>query len=213
MGIAGAGNMGVVLDTMFAPSIAEHYGWQAVFGVLLVPMLLILAYYAFAAKDAPGRAQADFAEGLWHVAARSRQPLVHVLLLHHLRRLRRARQRAAAVFHRAVSRIRRRGRPAGLLDRRFRFGFPPRRRLARRPHRRHPFVVDVLWRRRGGLSRHRLHAGRTGRAGACGLGAHRDAAHRLGVGARCSRSACSRSAWATARCFSSFRSASVTRSA
>ena len=54
MGIAGAGNMGVVLDTMFAPSIAEHWGWQAVFGVLLIPMLLILAYYAFAAKDAPG---------------------------------------------------------------------------------------------------------------------------------------------------------------
>ena len=54
MGIAGAGNMGVVLDTMFAPSIAEHWGWQAVFGVLLVPMLLVLAYYAYAAKDAPG---------------------------------------------------------------------------------------------------------------------------------------------------------------
>jgi len=54
MGIAGAGNMGVVLDTLFAPSIAEHWGWQAVFGVLLVPMLLILAYYVFAAKDAPG---------------------------------------------------------------------------------------------------------------------------------------------------------------
>src|SRR6185436_19481154 len=33
------------------------------------------------------RAEADFAEGLWHPAARSRQPLVHVLLLHHLRRL------------------------------------------------------------------------------------------------------------------------------
>src|SRR5205085_2330906 len=28
--------------------------WQAVFGVLLIPMLLILAYYAYAAKDAPG---------------------------------------------------------------------------------------------------------------------------------------------------------------
>src|SRR5205085_10930093 len=54
MGIAGAGNMGVVLDTMLAPSLAEHFGWQAVFGVLLVPMLLILAYYAYAAKDAPG---------------------------------------------------------------------------------------------------------------------------------------------------------------
>lgn len=54
MGIAGAGNMGVVLDTLFAPSIAAHFGWQAVFGVLLVPMLGILAYYVYAVKDAPG---------------------------------------------------------------------------------------------------------------------------------------------------------------
>lgn len=54
MGIAGAGNMGVVLDTLFAPSIAEAYGWQAVFGVLLVPMIAILIFYALAAKDAPG---------------------------------------------------------------------------------------------------------------------------------------------------------------
>ena len=54
MGIAGAGNVGVVLDTLLAPSIAEHFGWQAVFGFLLIPMLAILAYYALAAKDAPG---------------------------------------------------------------------------------------------------------------------------------------------------------------
>lgn len=54
MGIAGAGNMGVVLDTLLAPSIAEHFGWQAVFGVLLVPMAMVLLYYIAAAKDAPG---------------------------------------------------------------------------------------------------------------------------------------------------------------
>ena len=53
MGIAGAGNMGVVLDTLFAPSIAANFGWRAVFGALLIPMALILAYYAIAAKDAP----------------------------------------------------------------------------------------------------------------------------------------------------------------
>src|SRR4029078_7104103 len=51
---AGAGVMGVVRDTMLARWMAEHWGWQAVFGVLLVPMLLILAFYALAAKDAPG---------------------------------------------------------------------------------------------------------------------------------------------------------------
>ncbi len=53
MGIAGAGNMGVVLDTLFAPSIAEAYGWRMVYGVLLGLMVLVLAIYAFAAKDAP----------------------------------------------------------------------------------------------------------------------------------------------------------------
>ena len=53
MGIAGAGNVGVVLDTLLAPSIAAHWGWRGVFGALLVPMALILVYYAIAAKDAP----------------------------------------------------------------------------------------------------------------------------------------------------------------
>lgn len=54
MGIAGAGNMGVVLDTLFAPWIAENYGWQAVYAVLLAPMIVILAFYVIAVKDAPG---------------------------------------------------------------------------------------------------------------------------------------------------------------
>ncbi len=54
MGIAGAGNMGVVLDTLFAPSIAEHFGWRGVYAALLVPMLAILAFYLLAVKDAPG---------------------------------------------------------------------------------------------------------------------------------------------------------------
>jgi MFS transporter, NNP family, nitrate/nitrite transporter len=53
MGIAGAGNMGVVLDTLFAPSIAANFGWRAVYGVLLIPMFAILIYYVLAAKDAP----------------------------------------------------------------------------------------------------------------------------------------------------------------
>ncbi|MGQ0685344.1 nitrate/nitrite transporter [Bradyrhizobium sp.] len=54
MGIAGAGNMGVVIDTLLAPVIAETWGWQAVFGALLIPMAIILAFYIGAAKDAPG---------------------------------------------------------------------------------------------------------------------------------------------------------------
>ena len=53
LGIAGAGNLGVVIDTLLAPTLAENFGWQAVFGFLLIPMTLILAYYIVAAKDAP----------------------------------------------------------------------------------------------------------------------------------------------------------------
>lgn len=61
MGIAGAGNMGVVLDTLFAPSIAEAYGWRMVYGVLLALMVLVLVIYSFAAKDAPGaKTKTDF---------------------------------------------------------------------------------------------------------------------------------------------------------
>ncbi|ATQ69788.1 MULTISPECIES: MFS transporter [Methylosinus] len=53
MGIAGAGNMGVVLDTLLAPTIAETYGWRAVYCVLLALMALVLIVYCAAAKDAP----------------------------------------------------------------------------------------------------------------------------------------------------------------
>ncbi len=53
MGIAGAGNMGVVLDSMIVPWLAEKFGWQAVFGFLLIPLFLVLAFYSVMVKDAP----------------------------------------------------------------------------------------------------------------------------------------------------------------
>lgn len=55
MGIAGAGNMGVVLDSLFVPWIAENYGWQSVFGVLLVPLVIVFIVYTLLAKDAPDK--------------------------------------------------------------------------------------------------------------------------------------------------------------
>ncbi|HVZ22439.1 MAG TPA: MFS transporter [Vicinamibacterales bacterium] len=55
MGIAGAGNSGTLLATLFAPRIAEHFGWSAVFGVALVPVVLVLAVFALLAKDSPQR--------------------------------------------------------------------------------------------------------------------------------------------------------------
>jgi NNP family nitrate/nitrite transporter-like MFS transporter len=53
MGIAGAGNMGVVLDSMIVPWLAETYGWQAVFGFLLIPLVVVLLIYGVLVKDAP----------------------------------------------------------------------------------------------------------------------------------------------------------------
>src|SRR6185369_9034607 len=38
MGIAGAGNSGTLLATLFAPRLAEQFGWQATFGVAIVPI-------------------------------------------------------------------------------------------------------------------------------------------------------------------------------
>lgn len=53
MGLAGAGNVGVVIDSLFAPRLAAAYGWQSVFGLALIPVLLVLAIYIWLAKDAP----------------------------------------------------------------------------------------------------------------------------------------------------------------
>lgn len=55
MGIAGAGNMGVVLDSLLVPWFAEQFGWQAVFGILLIPLVVVLLFYTRFAKDAPDK--------------------------------------------------------------------------------------------------------------------------------------------------------------
>jgi NNP family nitrate/nitrite transporter-like MFS transporter len=53
LGIAGAGNIGVVIDFLFAPKIAELWGWSAVFGVGAAMAIVVFIAYAFMAKDAP----------------------------------------------------------------------------------------------------------------------------------------------------------------
>lgn len=55
LGIAGAGNMGVVLDAMLVPWLAERFGWQAVFGILLIPVAIVFLLYSWMAKDATDR--------------------------------------------------------------------------------------------------------------------------------------------------------------
>ena len=53
LGIAGAGNIGVVVDFLFAPKIAEKWGWEAVFLVGGLLSFLVLITYITMAKDAP----------------------------------------------------------------------------------------------------------------------------------------------------------------
>ncbi|GAE35248.1 nitrate/nitrite transporter [Halalkalibacter akibai] len=55
MGIAGAGNSGTLLATLFGPRIAEHIGWNGVFGVALIPLTLVLFSYIFLAKEPPNQ--------------------------------------------------------------------------------------------------------------------------------------------------------------
>ncbi len=53
MGIAGAGNSGTLFATLFAPRLAEAYGWHAVFAFALIPLLIVAVVFTLLAKDAP----------------------------------------------------------------------------------------------------------------------------------------------------------------
>ena len=53
LGIAGAGTSGAVLASLFAPRLAEAFGWQAVFGLAMLPIAAVLALFALWAKDSP----------------------------------------------------------------------------------------------------------------------------------------------------------------
>lgn len=53
MGIAGAGNSGTVFAALFAPMLAMAFGYQTVFGLACIPLVLTLLVFAVCAKDAP----------------------------------------------------------------------------------------------------------------------------------------------------------------
>jgi NNP family nitrate/nitrite transporter-like MFS transporter len=55
MGIAGAGNSGTALATFFGPRLASLWGWHAVFGLALLPLLATLAFFLAFAKDSPNQ--------------------------------------------------------------------------------------------------------------------------------------------------------------
>ncbi|NMG14341.1 nitrate/nitrite transporter [Aromatoleum bremense] len=53
LGIAGAGNSGTALAALIAPGLAAAYGWTNVFGLALIPLVLVFVFYLVVAKDAP----------------------------------------------------------------------------------------------------------------------------------------------------------------
>ncbi len=54
LGLAGAGNVGVVIDHLAAPRIAAVWGWQSVFGAALIPLALAFILYVIFSKEPPG---------------------------------------------------------------------------------------------------------------------------------------------------------------
>jgi NNP family nitrate/nitrite transporter-like MFS transporter len=55
LGIAGAGNSGTALAALFAPGLAQVYGWSNVIGLAALPLAVALVVYLIFAKDAPNR--------------------------------------------------------------------------------------------------------------------------------------------------------------
>ena len=53
LGIAGAGNSGTAIAALVAPSLAIAFGWTNVFGLALIPLVLVFIFYLIVAKDAP----------------------------------------------------------------------------------------------------------------------------------------------------------------
>jgi NNP family nitrate/nitrite transporter-like MFS transporter len=53
MGIAGAGNSGTLLATLFAPRLAERFGWASIFGFAMLPLALVFLVFVLFAKDSP----------------------------------------------------------------------------------------------------------------------------------------------------------------
>jgi len=53
MGIAGAGNSGTLLATLFAPRLAERFGWASMFGFAMLPLAAVFLVFVLFARDSP----------------------------------------------------------------------------------------------------------------------------------------------------------------
>ncbi|MBI3870142.1 MAG: NarK/NasA family nitrate transporter [Verrucomicrobia bacterium] len=67
LGLAGAGNIGVVIDSLLAPRIANAYGWQAVFGLALIPAVVVFVIYAIFSKEAPVKVKPKRLRDYWEL--------------------------------------------------------------------------------------------------------------------------------------------------
>ena len=52
MGLAGAGNIGTVIDALFGPRLAAAYGWRTVFGLAVIPAVVVLLAYVIFSREA-----------------------------------------------------------------------------------------------------------------------------------------------------------------
>src|SRR5688572_22869497 len=55
MGLAGMGNSGTVLAALFAPILAKTFGWNAVLGLAVIPLVIVFVVYQIIAKDSPNQ--------------------------------------------------------------------------------------------------------------------------------------------------------------
>lgn len=65
LGLAGAGNSGTVLASLFAPALAVVIGWRNVLGFAALPLIAVCLLFVFAAKNSPNspprKTMADYA--------------------------------------------------------------------------------------------------------------------------------------------------------
>lgn len=67
MGIAGAGNSGTVIAMLFGPRISASYGWETVFGIALIPLVIAFIIFQIFAKDCPNAARPTQLKEYFHV--------------------------------------------------------------------------------------------------------------------------------------------------
>ncbi|HYI82142.1 MAG TPA: MFS transporter, partial [Acetobacteraceae bacterium] len=53
LGIAGAGNSGVVFAALFAPGLAAAFGWTNVLGLATIPLIIAFVTYLLVARESP----------------------------------------------------------------------------------------------------------------------------------------------------------------